>query len=145
MKVGWWDAPLSLRDLAQAICMILTMGSSPICFIGAPLSSRSCPRYPHTQLPQWAHFQQISTHTLPRNTTQPEQPTNKYAFHRRHTFNSLHPLDTYTASAPESSLLFFRHTSMQPIKWLQKLSNDSSSRNSPHTPKQIQETHDPSR
>ena len=23
MKASWWDAPLTLRDLAEAICMIL--------------------------------------------------------------------------------------------------------------------------
>ena len=23
MKAGWWDAPLTLQDLAEALCMIL--------------------------------------------------------------------------------------------------------------------------
>ena len=50
-----------------------------------------------------------------------------------------------TCFTPESPLLFSRHTSIQPIKWLQKLSNGSSSRNSPHSLKQVQETHDPNR
>ena len=45
-----------------------------------------------------------------------------------------------TSFTPEYPLLFTRHTSTQPIKWLQKLSNGSSSRNCPRSPKQVQET-----
>ena len=40
MKIGWWDAPLTLRDSAGAIHMILTMGGSPFCFHGGSLAVR---------------------------------------------------------------------------------------------------------
>ena len=40
MKAGWWDAPLMLQDLAEAIYMILTMGGSPFCFHGGSLAVR---------------------------------------------------------------------------------------------------------
>lgn len=53
MKASWWDAPLSLRDLAEAICIILNMGSfCPILLPWGLLSwlSSCCPSYPYTQL-----------------------------------------------------------------------------------------------
>ena len=35
MRLGWWDAPLMLRNLPKAIHMILTMGGSPFCSHGS--------------------------------------------------------------------------------------------------------------
>ena len=40
MKISWWDAPLTLRDSAEAIHIILTMGGSPSCFHGGSLAVR---------------------------------------------------------------------------------------------------------
>ena len=40
MEIDWWDAPLVLRDSAEAIHMILTMGGSPSCFHGGSLAVR---------------------------------------------------------------------------------------------------------
>ena len=84
MKIAWWDAPLTLRDSAGAIHMILTMGGSPFCFHGgssppflpccltslphlshlatSPLSP-TCPTLlPHPSLPYLSH---LATSALP--------------------------------------------------------------------------------
>ena len=51
MKAGWRDAPLTPRDLAEAIYMILTMRSGPpthAAAMGDPWPPRPCTDYPHT-------------------------------------------------------------------------------------------------
>ena len=50
MKAGWLDAPLTFRDLAEAICMLLTIGGSPFCFHGGFWPSGSCSNYTNTGL-----------------------------------------------------------------------------------------------
>ena len=43
MKAGWWDAPLSIRDLAKAISVTLIMGGSPFCFYESSLAVKFLP------------------------------------------------------------------------------------------------------
>ena len=43
MKAGWWDAPVALRDLAEAINMTLIMGGSPFFIYGSSLTIKFLP------------------------------------------------------------------------------------------------------
>ena len=66
MKAGWWDAPLALWNLAETICMILTMGGSPFWSHGGSLAVKFLP--------------QLSTHPTPI----PSEPSPKRFPHRHY-------------------------------------------------------------
>ena len=127
LKAGWWDALLSFQDLAERICLILPMWSSPFCFHGGSLAIKIMPllpthllcfpsesisnRFPHR------HYQEIwPSHNGSPTKTHFAVPT---LSHRCFHFT------------PESLLIFARHTSIQLIKCLWKLNNGSRSWNSP--------------
>ena len=108
MKADWWDAPLSIRELAETICMILTMGGSPFCFHGRlPGHHCSCVSYPHTWLTPLSPQFRLVASTI-----------------------QLHS----TCFTPESPLLFSRHTSIPTIKWLHGISSRTPP---PHSPTHV--------
>ena len=55
MKVGWWDAPLKLRELAKAISKTLALGDSPSCFHGASMVVKFLFAFPKSQSPSDFH------------------------------------------------------------------------------------------
>ena len=96
---------LALWDLAETICIILTMGGSPFCSHGGFLAVTFLPSLPThlTPLSQWAQPLQISTQTPPRVNTQLQQSTNNL-LHRLHTFTLLLPLDRHPLSISPQNL-----------------------------------------
>ena len=96
------------------------------------------------------HISAIATHTPDSDSQSPTDfdvgTTKKYhpATVHQQEFTPSPPQFHFIASTrcftPESPLLLTKHTSIQAIKWLQKLSSGGSGRNSCHLPKQVRET-----
>ena len=107
MNTGWWDAPLALQDLAEAIC-ILTM---PI-LLPWGLLVHQVPVLPTFVLNfafPGSSSQQTSTQALPWITTQPQQSTDNNLLYCLHSFTLLLPLERYPVPASPQNFpsLFF--------------------------------------
>ena len=124
MKAGWWDAPLLLRDLAEAIYMILTMRGSPFCFPWG----LSCHQVPALATHAPGSAQPVS----PSQTDFHTGTTKKY--HPATTVHQQQPVPPsphfhlFASTRQICSTWFTPESSLQPIKLLQELSSCSSSR-----------------